>query len=183
MYLLGSVAGHRLADRTVEEFIWGDGNEVVREVVYDFFYADDWVKGIGVVGDVGVGKTHLLIALYKNRMWRSVYQGKPVPVWLSFQELLSEVREDKNFVRELVSEFGIIFLDDIWSAGMGWEEKNVLRELVLYCYDKGKVLCYTSNFSVVEWDVDERVKDRVEEMCVEVRLKGSSFRKLIGVIK
>ena len=183
MYLLGDVSGHRLADRTIENFIWTEENELVKKVVYSFFYSEDWDRGVGIVGGVGVGKTHLLVALYKNRMWRSVYQGRPVPAWLSFQEFVSEARKDRDFVKGLVSEFGIIFVDDVWCAGMGWEEKNLLRELVLYCYDKGKVLCYTSNFSVREWEVDERVKDRIEEMCVEVELKGSSFRKVIGAIK
>lgn len=182
-YLLGAVAGHRLADRTFENFVWAEENEVAREILYSFLEKDVWDRGVGLVGDVGVGKSHLLIALYKNRLWVSVYRGAPVPVWLSFVEFVSEARKRREFVEELVSEFGIVFLDDVWSAGMGWDEKDLFRELVMLLYDRGKVLCYTSNFPIERWDLDERVKDRLREMCIEVEIKGFSFRKLLGAVR
>jgi DNA replication protein DnaC len=46
----------------------------------------------------------------------------------------------------------------------------------LRCYDSKKVLCYTANWSYERWDIDERVKDRLREMCIEIQLVGSSFR-------
>jgi DNA replication protein DnaC len=175
-YLLGQLAGHRFADKTLENFVWGKENGHLREFFYDLVERREWERGVGLVGDVGVGKTHLLSALYKNRVWVSVFQGGGVPVWLSFYDLVVEYRENRKVVKELLEMYDVVFVDDIWSVGASSEEKGLIRELVFRCYDVGKVLCYTANWSYERWDVDERVRDRLREMCVEVELVGSSFR-------
>lgn len=176
-YLLGQLAGHRFADKTLENFIWSGENSHLR----DFFYGvvgseGKWEKGVGLVGEVGVGKTHLLSALYKNRVWVSVFLGGGVPIWLSFFDLVVEYRENKKVVKELIETYDLIFVDDVWSVGASSEEKNIVRELVFRCYDAKKVLCYTANWGYEKWDIDERVKDRLREIVVEVELYGSSLR-------
>lgn len=175
-YLLGQLAGHRFADKTLENFVWNEENRHLREFFYELVGRDVWERGVGLVGDVGVGKTHLLSALYKNRVWVSVFYGGGVPIWMSFFDLVAEYRENKRVVKELLEMYDVVFVDDIWSVGASVEEKNLVRELVLRCYDGGKVLCYTANWSYEKWDIDERVKDRLREMCIEVELVGSSFR-------
>jgi DNA replication protein DnaC len=105
-----------------------------------------------------------------------VFQGGGVPFWLSFFDLVVEYKENKKVVKELLDTYDLVFVDDIWSVGASVEEKNLLRELVLRCYDSKKVLCYTANWSYERWDIDERVKDRLKEMCIEIQLVGSSFR-------
>jgi DNA replication protein DnaC len=175
-YLLGQLAGHRFADKTFENFIWSGENAHLREFFYDLVEREVWERGVGLVGDVGVGKTHLLSALYKNRVWVSVFLGGGVPLWLSFFDLVAEYRENRRVVKELLEMYDVVFVDDIWSVGASSEEKNVVRELVFRCYDAKKVLCYTANWSYEKWDIDERVRDRLREMCVEVELVGSSLR-------
>jgi DNA replication protein DnaC len=176
-YLLGQLAGHRFADKTLENFIWSDENGHLRDFFYSLVGSEEiWGKGVGLVGNVGVGKTHLLSALYKNRVWVSVFLGGGVPIWLSFFDLVAEYRENKKVVKELIETYDLIFVDDVWSVGASSEEKNIVRELVFRCYDTKKVLCYTANWSYERWDIDERVKDRLREMVVEVELFGSSLR-------
>jgi DNA replication protein DnaC len=175
-YLLGQLAGHRFAEKTLENFVWSNESGALKEFFYDLVERREWEKGIGLAGDVGVGKTHLLSALYKNRVWVSVFQGGGVPFWLSFFDLVVEYKENKKVVKELLDIYDLVFVDDIWSIGASVEEKNLLRELVLRCYDSKKVLCYTANWSYERWDIDERVKDRLREMCIEIQLVGSSFR-------
>jgi DNA replication protein DnaC len=175
-YLLGQLAGHRFADKTLENFVWSGDNSHLKEFFYDLMERDVWERGVGLVGDVGVGKTHLLSALYKNRVWVSVFLGGGVPIWLSFFDLVAEYRENKKVVKELLEMYDVVFVDDIWSVGASSEERNIIRELVFRCYDGKKVLCYTANWSYERWDIDERVKDRLREMCVEIELVGSSLR-------
>jgi len=175
-YLLGQLAGHRFADKTLENFMWSGDNSHLKDFFYDLVERDVWERGVGLVGDVGVGKTHLLSALYKNRVWVSVFLGGGVPVWLSFFDLVAEYRENKKVVKELLEMYDVVFVDDIWSVGASSEERNIIRELVFRCYDGKKVLCYTANWSYESWDIDERVKDRLREMCVEIELVGSSLR-------
>jgi DNA replication protein DnaC len=175
-YLLGQLAGHRFADKTLENFVWSGDNSHLKEFFYDLMERDVWERGVGLVGDVGVGKTHLLSALYKNRVWVSVFMGGGVPIWLSFFDLVAEYKENKKVVKELLEMYDVVFVDDIWSVGASSEERNIIRELVFRCYDGKKVLCYTANWSYERWDIDERVKDRLREMCVEIELVGSSLR-------
>jgi DNA replication protein DnaC len=175
-YLLGQLAGSRFAEKTLENFIWDAGNGHLKEFFFGLCEVLVWEKGIGLVGDVGVGKTHLLSALYKNRVWFSVFGGGGVPVWVSFMDLVAEYRENRSFLRDLVSTYDLIFVDDVWSVGASIDEKGIIRELVFRCYDDKKILCYTANWSYEKWDIDERVKDRLREMCVELELVGSSFR-------
>jgi DNA replication protein DnaC len=175
-YLLGQLAGHRFADKTLENFVWDTGNSHLKDFFYDLVSRKAWEKGIGLVGDVGVGKTHLLSALYKNRAWVSVFIGGGVPVWVSFFDLVVEYKENKKVLKELLDTYDLVFVDDIWSVGASVEEKNIVRELVFRCYDSKKILCYTANWSCERWDIDERVKDRLREMNVEVELVGVSFR-------
>jgi DNA replication protein DnaC len=175
-YLLGQLAGHRFADKTLENFVWNEGNRHLREFFYEVVMKEGWEKGVGLVGEVGVGKTHLLSALYKNRVWVSVFVGGGVPVWFSFMDLVTEYRDNKRILKELLDTYDLVFVDDIWSVGASAEEKNIIRELVFRCYDGKKVLCYTANWSYERWDIDERVKDRMRETSIEIELVGSSFR-------
>ena len=181
-YLLGQLAGHRFANKTLENFVWTEGNKHLRDFFYDIVSREAWERGVGIVGDVGIGKTHILSSLYKNRVWVSIYCRGGIPVWLSFLDLIFEARDDRSFIKELVSSYDIIFVDDFWSGGASAEEKNVIRELVLRCYDSKKLICYTANFSLEKWGVDERVRDRLVEMCIEVELVGSSFRGRVELI-
>jgi DNA replication protein DnaC len=175
-YLLGQLAGSRFASKTFENFIWTDTNIHLKEFFYNLAEKHLWEKGVGIVGEVGVGKTHLLSALYKNRVWYSVFMNGPIPVWLSFFDLVAGFTENKMFIRDLLDTYDLVFVDDIWNVGAGVNEKGIVRELVFRCYDANKILCYTANWSYEKWDVDERVSDRLREMCIEVELIGSSFR-------
>jgi len=178
-YSAGHLAGTKFASKTLEDFVWTSENDYVREVVFLLVGLDKWEKGIGFVGDVGVGKTHLLAALYKNRVWRALYHGGDLCVWVWFRDLVGEALKDRQFLREFVSEYDLFFVDDVWSIGASLDEKNVLRELVLRLYDAGKVFSYTANSSFEEWDIDERVRDRLREMVLELRVSGTSYREIL----
>jgi DNA replication protein DnaC len=175
-YLVGQLSG-RFADKFLENFHWVKENLWFKDLLEGLCEQKEWEKGVGLVGDVGVGKTHLLSALYKNRVWWSVIAGGRVPVWVTFSDLVAECYEDKSFLREFVEMYDLFFVDDIGSVGMDLREMNVLRELVFRIYDKSKVFCYTSNLSRDNWNVDERVVDRLREICVEIVVRGKSFRE------
>lgn len=173
-YCIGEIGWHRLASKRLEDYDWS-GNELAKVMIEGLVARETWDKGLGLVGWTGIGKTHLLVALYKERMYRAVYQqSNQVPVWLPWSEL---VAEDLKRIKlaELVAG-DIVFVDDLWSMGQGDEVKKLVKELVFHCYDTGKVLCFSTNVRVKDWDIDERVADRIREMCVVLELKGDSRR-------
>jgi len=176
-YLIGEIAWHRLADKTLEDFDW-TGNELLEVAVRELVSLNQWERGLGLIGWTGVGKTHLLVALYKQRMWKYVYETqKQAPVWLSFYDLLDlDEGKTKQIVSEILGTVGIVFIDDVWYSGQGEKEKELVKAIVYRCYDLNKVLCWSSNLPVDRWDVDVRVKDRLREMCMVLEVFGESRR-------
>lgn len=179
-YLVGEVGWHRLYDRTFENFDFSD-NRLLQKFLYQKASEGRWMKGIALIGDVGVGKTHLLIALYKNRVWEYVYGVERRPVWISWYEFVVDVKKyGRELLNEVVFDNGIFFVDDFFVKVMEREfEREVIAEFVYRIYDLRKVLCFSSNFEISKVDVDERVKDRLREMVDEVIVKGRSRREQI----
>lgn len=120
--------------------------------------------------------THLLISLYKERMWRAVNEDSDIPVWLSFQDAL-ELYKDKEQLWEVLNRGKIIFIDDLFCTGYGDIEEHLIRDIVFRCYDSNKTLCFTTNILIDEWHIDVRVKDRIREMCLTIDIMGESHRK------
>ncbi|MEM1660835.1 MAG: hypothetical protein QXR17_06835 [Candidatus Bathyarchaeia archaeon] len=179
-YLVGEIGWHRLYDRTFENFDFSD-NRLLQKFLYQKVSEDRWVKGVALIGDVGVGKTHLLIALYKNRVWEYVYGVERRPVWISWYEFVIDVRKyGRELLNEVVFDNGIFFVDDFFVRVSEREfEREIIAEFVYRIYDLRKVLCFSSNFEISRVDVDERVKDRLREMVDEVIVRGRSRRDQI----
>lgn len=179
-YLVGEIGWHRLYDRTFENFDFSD-NRLLQKFLYQKVSEDRWVKGVALIGDVGVGKTHLLIALYKNRVWEYVYGVERRPVWISWYEFVIDVRKyGRELLNEVVFDNGIFFVDDFFVRVSEREfEREIIAEFVYRVYDLRKVLCFSSNFEISRVDVDERVKDRLREMVDEVIVRGRSRRDQI----
>lgn len=177
-FYVGEVGFHRLSRKTLKDFDFTN-NELLRALIYDLIEREEWEKGIGLIGGVGVGKTHLLINLYKNRAWWAVWYSKKVPIWLQFYDLIMLFRtEGDNALMEVLDRGEIVFVDDFLSTvGERDLEKRVASLIVFTCYDKGKIFCFSSNFSLDHWDVDERVVDRLYEMCEIYEVVGTSKRR------
>uniref|UniRef100_A0A7V3N580 IstB-like ATP-binding protein domain-containing protein n=1 Tax=candidate division CPR3 bacterium TaxID=2268181 RepID=A0A7V3N580_UNCC3 len=176
-YSYGEVVMHRLAKKTLEDFDWSE-NRILALVVSKMVAMDIWSKGLGLVGWTGVGKTHVLISLYKERMWRAIYKNGQIPAWFSFQDLCSLYYKDRDGFRDVLLG-GIIFVDDLFCKDQSEEEMRVVKELVYYIYDLGKVLCFTSNVLMDMLDIDERVKSRLSELVEVVEVFGEDRRKLL----
>lgn len=186
MFLIGDIGWHRLAKKTLEEFDFSE-NQILQYAIDGRLVEPEWKSGIGLYGGVGVGKTHLLILLYKNRVWWAVNsRGKlPFPRWVSFYDLVMDVKKNGiDVVDQVVMDSQIIFVDDFLVRSLDWElEKRVAAMIVFRVYDTEKRLCFTSNFSIDEWDVDRRVIDRVREMCDIFEVVGTSRRELCRVLE
>lgn len=174
-YLIGELTTHRLNGSVLEGYDWA-GNDLVRIAVEEFVSTLRWSKGIGFVGWLGVGKTHLLVSLYKERMWKAVYNDGQIPVWLSFFELVELWDTNKSGVFDVLNRGEIIFIDDLFCLGYTMKETSIIRDVVYKCYDDNKVLCFTSNVLLENWDVDDRAKDRLREMILTLEVVGESRR-------
>jgi len=178
MFLVGDLGWHRYAVKRLEEFDFSE-NEILRFVVEERLRQERWDRGIGLYGGVGVGKTFLLVQLYKNRYWWAVQRKGEVgfPVWIDFWDLVYDVKRYGIGILDEVVVGDVVFVDDFLVRVLDWETERMVASYIVYkAYDGGKVLCFTSNMSVDEWDVDLRVKDRVKEMCEVYEVLGKSRR-------
>jgi DNA replication protein DnaC len=180
MFMVGDIGWNRLAKKKLEDFDF-TGNEVLKLIINDRIYSEKWDKGIGLYGNVGVGKTHLLVLLYKNRVWWSVNTRGllPFPRWISFYELSMDVKKHGfEIVEAAIGDSSLIFIDDFLMKCFDWEiEKKIASMIIMKSYDYEKKLCFTSNFNVDELDVDRRIVDRLHEMCDLVEVFGKSKRE------
>lgn len=174
-YLIGELGWHRFKFKTLDEFDWSD-NDLLRIIIEEIVSKSKWKDGIGLVGWTGVGKSHLLVSLYKERMWRAIYEESQLPVWVGFNDLIDVWQEDKNELYSIISRGDILFVDDLFYSGQGEVEKRVVKEIVFRCYDTEKVLCFSSNILLDNLDVDARVKDRLQEMTKIIQVFGESKR-------
>lgn len=175
-YLIGELTVHRLNNRNLEDYDWS-GNDMVRIAIEEYVSKYQWDKGIGLVGWMGVGKTHLLVSLYKERMWKAVYHNSQLPVWITFLELVELWQTDKSIVSDVLNRGEIIFIDDLFCTGYTMKETSIIRDIVYKCYDDNKVLCFTSNVLLSNWDIDDRAKDRLKEMVLILEVVGESRRR------
>ncbi len=184
MFLIGDLGWHKLAHKKVDDFNFKD-NPFLKSVLDIKFSQPKWDKGIGLYGDVGVGKTNLLVLLYKNRYYWSINtKGENgFPVWISFWELVLDVKNNgMELLDSVMSDKSMVFIDDLMMRVIDWTTEKTVASLIIYkMYESDKKLCFTSNFSIDQWDIDERVKDRIIEMCEIYQVNGTSNRRVIKV--
>jgi DNA replication protein DnaC len=155
------------------------------------------VRGIGISGPVGTGKTHLVCGLIRDCALVYGLQAR----FVEFTHLLTEIKRgyDENrsgidIVQSLV-EVPILVIDEL-GKGLATEwQLGVLDELVSRRYNRGATIFFTTNFPFVARPVPSgarhrdvfgattladrigpRVASRLEEMCDFLRIEADDYR-------
>ncbi len=140
--------------------------------------------GLYLHGPAGTGKTHLAVAallelLAQRRAGRFV----------SANELMLECREayrldtPLSHILDAYSGPGVLLLDDLGAEKVSEFSRQVLVTLVDRAYARRRPrLLLTSNLTLdqVGAKLDERIADRLREMCLVLRLGGTSHRRRIA---
>ena len=129
-------------------------------------------KGLFFYGDTGVGKTHALHAISKNK---SNVDNFPI--------LLVEFRDymQKGFYLENIKEYtnrDYIFIDDIGSEKVSEFVVEFLYILVNRRYENMKRTVLSTNLSIEAFQekYGDRIMSRIAEMCVLVEIRGEDKR-------
>ncbi|MBI4465088.1 MAG: ATP-binding protein [Acidobacteria bacterium] len=158
-------------------------------------------KGLLFLGNPGVGKTHLTVAILKELM----AQKKAECLFCSFQELLQQIRDSYNPVSlssetevlRPVLETEVVAIDDLGANRVSDWVEDTVTHILNYRYNQKKLTLLTSNlpdepspsvrdsasrYRVVDTLTDRigvRVRSRLYEMCEEVRILADDFRKTV----
>ena len=157
-------------------------------------------KGRLFLGNPGVGKTHLTVAILKQLM----AQEKAECLFYSFQELLQQIRNSYNPVSlstetevlRPVLETEVVAIDDLGANRISDWVEDTVTYILNYRYNEKKLTLLTSNLPDSSEETQERspsgkyrigdtltdrigkrVRSRLYEMCEVVQIAGKDFRQ------
>jgi DNA replication protein DnaC len=158
-------------------------------------------KGLLLLGNPGVGKTHLIVAILKQLM---LQKGVDC-LFCSYQELLRQIRDSYNPVSlstesevvRPVLETEVVAIDDLGAERISDWVEDTVTYLLNYRYTQKKITLLTSNLPDTAHDVKERspsgkysvgdtltqrigvrVRSRLFEMCEWVTIDADDYRQM-----
>lgn len=142
-------------------------------------------RGLGLLGDPGVGKTHLMIAMYREALDLGL-----VATWRNVADLVREIQDSysaskdnqalKSFeIIEAVTVNNIVFLDDLGKEKSTQDVEQLIYQLIDGLYKGRRTLVFSSNLSGPELKerYDPATLSRIQHMAIIVALEGKDRRK------
>ncbi|MGH9941158.1 MAG: ATP-binding protein [Pyrinomonadaceae bacterium] len=146
-------------------------------------------RGLLFMGTVGVGKTHLAVAILKGLL------DKGVPcLFYEFGTLLKEIQDSYNPVSKS-SELGVLapvyqaevlVLDELGASKPTDWVKDTMMNIIGTRYNDRKLTIFTTNYldarrapadETLEDRIGVRLRSRLFEMCRTVQLEGDDYRR------
>ncbi len=146
--------------------------------------------GLLFLGNCGVGKTHLAVALLK----RVIMEKGDGGLFYDFRDLLREIQASWNSVSQTselevlrpVLEARVLVLDELGANKPTEWVRDTIAHIINCRYNDRKLTIFTSNYLDVPGRQGEesltdrigvRLRSRLYEMCKEVEIRGEDFRK------
>jgi DNA replication protein DnaC len=146
--------------------------------------------GLLFLGNCGVGKTHLAVALLKHVIVEKGDSG----LFYDFRDLLREIQGSWNSVSQTsemevlrpVLDANLLVLDELGANKPTEWVRDTIAHVINCRYNDKKVTIFTSNFldnpakageETLTDRVGARLRSRLLEMCKEVDIRGKDFRR------
>lgn len=182
---------------TIQNYVTGDSETskwvAKREadrIINDFLVADG--RGLLFVGPVGVGKTHLAVALLQELIQRYQVHG----LFYQFGALLRRIQDSYNPVSknsELtvlapVFEADVLVLDELGASKPTDWVRDTMMQIINTRYNDKRLTIFTTNYSdarkndkdggeILEDRIGVALRSRLYEMCKTVVIDGEDYRK------
>jgi DNA replication protein DnaC len=159
-------------------------------------------RGLGLVGEPGCGKTHLMVATVRELTLRHGIEAR----FIEFSHLLTELKRgfddgvsDASQLLSL-SAVPVLVIDEMGKDLSTTWQVGILDELVSRRYNAGATTCFTSNYPFavtrapksaereaiksvsLEQRVGSRVFSRLVDMCELITVDAPDFRKRRGIV-
>ncbi len=152
--------------------------------------------GLLFLGNCGVGKTHLAVALLKQVIIEKGDSG----LFYDFRDLLREIQASWNSVSQAseldvlrpVLESKVLVLDELGANKPTEWVRDTIAHIINCRYNDKKLTIFTSNYldnpaKPNEENLTDRIgvrlRSRLYEMCKEVEIQGVDFRQEIKKAK
>jgi DNA replication protein DnaC len=147
-------------------------------------------RGLLFTGPVGVGKTHLCVAIL-----RELIDKKAVPcLFYQFGALLKEIQNSYNAVSQ-TSEFKVLepvydaevlVLDELGASKPTDWVRDQMMHIINTRYNDKKLTIFTTNYldgrrtdkdETLEDRIGTRLRSRLFEMCKTIQIEGEDYRR------
>lgn len=171
-----------------------EGKEpVIKEAfdcAYEYYQAFEEIRNtrknsIALLGQPGVGKTHLLTAIANNLMQKKWVQVLYFPYVEGFNDLKDDFDKLEEKL-ERMKNVEVLFIDDLFKPVKGkprateWQVEQTYA-VVNHRYLNHKPIMVSSELTVDELaDIDEALGTRIFEMCSDFTVVIKGDRKLLN---
>jgi len=144
-------------------------------------------KGLYFHGGFGVGKTHLLVSLYRIILARE--QDIGLVHYITCEKIIKDLfaridrKESTNDYIDYVSKFNYLFLDDLTAMSLKEFPLEVMKSIINYRYDHDLPTCFTANASLkglLDIGVHHHAISRISGMCEICLIEGTDRRLNFG---
>lgn len=152
-------------------------------------------RGLLFMGTVGVGKTHLSVAILRGLM------EKGVPcLFYEFGSLLKEIQDSYNKISQTsemrllapVYQAEVLVLDELGASKPTDWVRDTMMNIIGTRYNDKKLTIFTTNYldarrnasdETLEDRIGVRLRSRLFEMCKTVHIEGEDYRRILDTQK
>jgi DNA replication protein DnaC len=146
-------------------------------------------RGLVLMGTVGVGKTHLSVAVLRGLIEKGVGC-----LFYEFGSLLKEIQNSYNPVSQTselkvlapVFDAEVLVLDELGASKPTDWVRDTMMQIINTRYNDRKLTIFTTNYldgrrnekdETLEDRIGVRLRSRLFEMCKTVQIEGDDYRK------
>ena len=150
-------------------------------------------RGLLFVGAVGVGKTHLAVAVLQELIARYQVRG----LFYQFGALLRQIQDSYNAVSgtselkvlEPVFNADVLVLDELGASKPTDWVRDTMMQIINTRYNDRRLTIFTTNYfdirsndklEILEDRIGSALRSRLYEMCKTVIIEGNDYRKTIA---